>query len=188
MAPAARSPRGRPAWLVAALVLPGVLCGGAPAGETADRSAALERWRAITADALHNDGPPLSELPTAEEWYIVTIADVPVGYMHTMTKVLEDGTSHSMEIMDVQVNRGVDTSRMAFETVFEEKRIEGPELAHLPEADRLRGGVRVMAYDQRFANNEVKMTVTFPGDEVRPSSAHALQPAGRRALCTAASR
>jgi len=153
--------------VVLVLLLPGCLCGSAPASDTVDREAELQKWKQITDEALANDGPAMAEVPLTEEWYVVTIADVPVGYMHTSTTVAEDGTTRSMEVMDVQVNRGVDTSRMAFETVFEEQPIVGPELADLPEADGIRGGVRVMAYDQRFANNEVQMKVTFPSEQMK---------------------
>lgn len=159
--------RGRPMAVALALILPGCLCGSAPASDTLDRDAELLRWKAITDEAIAHDGPAMAELPLTEEWYVVTIADVPVGYMHTSTTVGEDGITRSMEVMDVQVNRGVDTSRMAFETVFEEQPIVGPELSDLPEEDGIRGGVRLMAYDQRFANNEVQMKVTFPSEQVR---------------------
>jgi hypothetical protein len=166
MAPAQQS-RGRPLAAVLALLLPGCLCGSTPAGDTVDREAELQKWKQITEEAIANDGPAMAELPLTEEWYVVTIADVPVGYMHTSTTVGEDGFARSMEVMDVQVNRGVDTSRMAFETVFEEQPMTGSDLADLPEADGIRGGVRLMAYDQRFANNEVQMKVTFTSDQVR---------------------
>jgi hypothetical protein len=149
------------------LLLPGCWCGSAPASETVDRNAELVKWKQITEEALARDGPALAEVPLTEEWYVVTIANVPVGYMHTATTMGEDGIARSMEVMDVQVNRGVDTSRMAFETVFEEQPMDGSDLADLPAADGITGGVRVMAYDQRFANNEVQMKVTFPGEQVR---------------------
>jgi len=161
--------RGRRSPLtLALLLLPGcVICGTAPASETLDRASELVKWKAISAAAVAADGPPMTELPLDEEWYVVTIADVPVGYMQTATTIMEDGTSRSMEVMDVQVSRGVDTSRMAFETVFEEHPVLGPELADLAEEHGITGGVRVMAYDQRFATNEVQMKVTFPEGEVR---------------------
>ena len=55
---------------------------------------------------------------------------------------------------------------MAFETVFQET----PLLASSPHAviagDERSGGVSIMAYDQRFANSEVKMNASFSGNAV----------------------
>lgn len=147
--------------------LPLCACGGSPAAEGADRGEHLKEWARITEEAAAADGPPLSSLPLAEEWYQVTIADVPVGYMNTLTSVDDDGSARSMEVMDVQVNRGADTSRMAFETVFQEAPLQPPSLEVLEEAQRSTGGVTLMAYDQRFANNEVKMGLTFPDGEMK---------------------
>ena len=73
--------------------------------------------------------------------------------MHTTQTTLDDG-SQTMEVMDVQVSRGSDTSRMAFETVFEESALAPVEPYKLDEQLGTRGGVSLMAYDQRFANNE----------------------------------
>ena len=43
---------------------------------------------------------------------------------------------------------------MAFETVFKETSLDQAEATSLPEAQKYHGGVSLMAYDQRFANNE----------------------------------
>jgi hypothetical protein len=52
------------------------------------------------------DEPPLPEpfMPplTASEWYTVTIADTPVGYMHTIVEA-DDAQTRTIEVMDVQV-------------------------------------------------------------------------------------
>ena len=96
--------------------------------------------------------PPLD----VSEWYTVTIADTTVGYMNTQVSVTETSVKN-MELMDVQVSRGTDTSRMAFETVFEEALLTEPAPADVPAGMELSGGVAVMSYDQRFANSEVKM-------------------------------
>ena len=73
--------------------------------------------------------------------------------MHTTQTSIEDG-SQTMEVMDVQVSRGSDTSRMAFETIFEEAALAPVEPYALDAKLGARGGVSLMAYDQRFANNE----------------------------------
>ena len=98
----------------------------------------------------------------ADEWYTVTIANVSVGYMHTTVATMTDRVQ-TMEVMDVQVSRGVDTSRMAFETIFEETLLEvaAPELVGGSELSERTGGVKIMAYDQRFANSEVKMNASI---------------------------
>jgi len=105
--------------------------------------------------------PPLDAI----EWYTVTIADVSVGYMHTTVDSTDEGAARTMEIMDVQVSRGSDTSRMAFETVFTEEALAEEDTPGLPEELQTRGGVHVMAYDQRFANNEVRMRAEFSADK-----------------------
>ena len=94
------------------------------------------------------------------EWYTVTIANVSVGYMHTTASAVEDSVS-TMEVMDVQVSRGADTSRMAFETVFKETPLLPTEPETVPKGRETSGGVHVMAYDQRFANSEVRMNASF---------------------------
>lgn len=50
-----------------------------------------------------------------------------------------------------------DTSRMAFETVFHENSLGEDDPLALPHDSALRGGVQIMAYDQRFANSEVRL-------------------------------
>ena len=91
----------------------------------------------------------------ADEWYTVTIADVSVGYMHTTTVLhAEDAKGGrgpgvtTTELMDVQVSRGTDTSRMAFETAFTETGIDPKSTTVMAGLEALRGGVSVMAYDQ----------------------------------------
>merc|ERR1712087_829934 len=58
-----------------------------------DVSEHMARWTAAAAAASDEDAasstsfvPPLS----ASEWYTVTIADVPVGYMHTTTAAQQE--------------------------------------------------------------------------------------------------
>ena len=106
----------------------------------------------------------------ADEWYTVTIANVSVGYMHT-TVATTDDHAQTMEVMDVQVSRGTDTSRMAFETVFTELplKLEGPPEVVVKGAT-LSGGVTTMAYDQRFANSVVKMNASFTDSGVKLTS------------------
>lgn len=131
-----------------------------------DLSAQLSRFQASQAEQGGGEdvfNPP----PIASEWYTVTIADVSVGYMHTTVDTPDDGSRVStMEIMDVQVSRGTDTSRMAFETVFHEVPLDPKDPLALSEKAALLGGVQVMAYDQRFANSEVSMNVSFQEDSV----------------------
>lgn len=145
--------------LVNQLVL---LLGGVAAQPSPD---VLERFAAAMSAAPKVE--PFMPPVTADEWYTVTIANVSVGYMHT-TVAATDEKVRTMEVMDVQVSRGTDTSRMAFETVFDETPLEpaAPEVvsAVAPES----GGVKVMAYDQRFANSEVRAP---------------RRPGGRHALC-----
>lgn len=50
---------------------------------------------------------------------------------------------------------------MAFETVFDEVSLDVAAPAALSAELGARGGVSVMAYDQRFANNEVRMKAHF---------------------------
>ena len=107
----------------------------------------------------------------ADEWYTVTIADVSVGYMHTTTVLHpEDAKGDrgpgvtTTELMDVQVSRGTDTSRMAFETAFTETGLDPKDTTAMPSLEALRGGVKVMAYDQRFSGNEVRMNVSITED------------------------
>jgi len=118
----------------------------------------LAKFAAATAAAPSIE--PFMPPATAVEWYMVTIANVSVGYMHTTVAATEDNVQ-TMEVMDVQVSRGSDTSRMAFETVFEETPLqpEAPEVVSAAKPES--GGVKVMAYDQRFANSEVKMNASF---------------------------
>jgi len=157
-------------WLSAALVLGSYGRHGGIATVAAEAIASddyLTRWAAAVKD---NPLPePFMPPSSADEWYTVTIADVSVGYMHTTVTTMEE-TVGTMEVMDVQVSRGTDTSRMAFETVFTETALEAaaPEVA--PAAEVLSGGVRVMAYDQRFANSEVRMNVSFANDAVTLTS------------------
>ena len=78
---------------------------------------ALAKFQAATA--ANKIAEPFDPPHEADEWYMVTIANVSVGYMHT-TVAVNDEFVRTMEVMDVQVSRGQDTSRMAFETVFDE--------------------------------------------------------------------
>jgi len=121
----------------------------------------LVQWEQATALALKADAPePFNPPGVADEWYTVTIANVSVGYMHTTTKTETDNIQ-TMEVMDVQVSRGSDTSRMAFETVFKESPLDPAAVASAPDEEKYYGGVSLMAYDQRFANNEVKMSASM---------------------------
>ena len=81
----------------------------------------------------------------ADEWYTVTIADVSVGYMHTTTVLhAEDAKGGrgpgvtTTELMDVQVSRGTDTSRMAFETTFVETGLDPKNTTAMPGPEALR--------------------------------------------------
>lgn len=100
--------------------------------------------------------PPLQ----VDEWYTVTIANVSVGYMHTAVEQLQSGGVSTLEMMDVQVSRGADTSRMAFETVFLERQLHASAPTSAGEFSDS-GGVTVMSYDQRFANSVVSMNASF---------------------------
>ena len=111
----------------------------------------------------------------ADEWYTVTIADVSVGYMHTTTVLHSEDAKGgrgpavtTTELMDVQVSRGTDTSRMAFETTFAETGLDPKNTTAMPGPESLRGGVKVMAYDQRFSGNEVKMNAN-PNPSFNPT-------------------
>ncbi len=129
---------------------------------------ALKKWEAATAAApkVEHFMPPAA----ASEWYTVTIANVTVGYMHT-TVDANDEYVRTMEVMDVQVSRGTDTSRMAFETVFDEVPLEPVKPEVVPGAVlATSGGVKVMAYDQRFANSEVKMNASISHDGITLTS------------------
>ena len=157
------------------LVLLTLLAAAAPLA-AADASGAtkdlMERWKAINA-AAPADSTPFLPPDSAIEWYTVTIANVSVGYMHTSATSTSDAESgaRTMEVMDVQVSRGTDTSRMAFETVFEEAPLNAgsaPEV--VPKGSERSGGVSVMAYDQRFANSEVRMNASFATDGVTLTS------------------
>ena len=144
-----------------------LLCAAAVTVEGSDETL---RWQELTKAAEEADaarGQPFMP-PPAVEWYTVTIANVSVGYMTTQAAVGEDSAS-TVEIMDVQVSRGTDTSRMAFQTVFDEHPLEAaaPESAGDHWAS---GGVRVMAYDQRFAASVVKMNASFTGSAVSLTS------------------
>lgn len=144
----------------------------APAGDDEiDHAAELKRFQELTAaaSAAGESGELIPE--QAEEWYTVTIAEVPVGFMHTTTTLLPgqpegrtDGM-RTMELMDVQVSRGTDTSRMAFETVFDETGLDPTNTTSMGEREALKGGVTVMAYDQRFADNTVKMNASFTAED-----------------------
>jgi len=131
-----------------------------------DQLARFERL-CVEEEAAANDLflPPNS----ASEWYTVTIASVSVGYMHT-TVANDESRVSTMELMDVQVSRGTDTSRMAFETVFHEVPLDEKDPIALSEGLALRGGVQIMAYDQRFANSEVRMNVSFVGEGISLTS------------------
>jgi len=124
----------------------------------------LELWRQATAAAQLAEGganAPFVTPAPSDEWYLVTIADVSVGYMHTTMTEAASGDHETMEVMDVQVSRGSDTSRMAFETVFTESKLTPVEPHILPASEARLGGCSLMAYDQRFANNEVRMRVAM---------------------------
>ena len=122
-------------WLGTVLVLAGLVA--------ADFDEDLAAWQKLTAEqnaepeALKKFNPP----PSASEWYTVTIADVSVGYMHTTVNSAETRVS-TMEIMDVQVSRGTDTSRMAFETVFHEDAFDKEDALALSYESSLKGGVQ----------------------------------------------
>mmetsp|Transcript_12176 Transcript_12176/g.24761 ORF Transcript_12176/g.24761 Transcript_12176/m.24761 type:complete len:614 (+) Transcript_12176:42-1883(+) len=133
----------------------------------------LADFKEATAAATKNAQPGELIPKAAEEWYTVTIADVSVGFMHTTTVLHEEDAKGgrgpgvtTTELMDVQVSRGTDTSRMAFETIFTETGLDHKNTTAMSAKEELRGGVKVMAYDQRFANNEVKMNVSFTDDDV----------------------
>ena len=133
--------------------------------------AQLARWSTVTAKENEADTStgPFMPPATADEWYTVTIAEVPVGYMNTGVATAEEGV-HTMEIMDVQVSRGADTSRMAFHTDFFETSLDAASPSTVDEVVGRRGGVTTMAYDQRFANSEVKMSAAFTEDAVKLTS------------------
>ena len=121
----------------------------------------------------------------AEEWYTVSIAQVPMGYLHTTTALDNEGGDRgplvkTSELMDVQVSRGTDTARVAFYTEFEEtgllglhgcgwfegwlRRVEAAlyKAVGMRGWELLRGGrVSTMAYDQRYAQSETKMKYSF---------------------------
>jgi len=136
-----------------------------------DYAERLASFQLATAAATKNAKAGELIPSAADEWYTVTIADVSVGYMHTTTVLHQEDAKGgrgpgvtTTELMDVQVSRGTDTSRMAFETVFAETGLDPKNTTAMPSMEELRGGVKVMAYDQRFANNEVKMNVSFTDD------------------------
>eukprot|EP00966_Prymnesium_polylepis_P116601 2694890-Prymnesium_polylepis.3 len=130
----------------------------------------LERFQKISQEAAATDDAIFVPPSEASEWYEVTIANVSVGYMHTTVWGEEDGSRISTtEIMDVQVSRGTDTSHMAFETVFHEDPY-GKDPLELSERAALNGGVQIMAYDQRFANSDVKMNASFMGEGISLTS------------------
>ena len=144
-----------------------------------DYSERLASFQRATEEAslAAKDGELIPE--PADEWYTVTIADVTVGYMHTTTVLHpEDAKGDrgagvtTTELMDVQVSRGTDTSRMAFETVFTETGFDPSNTTAMTEYEAVRGGVTVMAYDQRFANSEVRMNASF-GDGITLTSNNA---------------
>ena len=82
-----------------------------------DHGAISRDWQdaAAAAHAADSAEPFLPPL-VADEWYTVTIANVSVGYMHTTVEKLADESVRTLEMMDVQVSRGEDKSRMAFDT------------------------------------------------------------------------
>jgi len=126
-----------------------------------DIDAQLARWRqAAASEAKSFAGQVFLPPSVADEWYTVTIAEVSVGYMNTAVTVTPETVS-TMEVMDVQVSRGTDTSRMAFETVFTELPLSETEPSTALPEQATRGAVVTMAYDQRFANSEVKMSAAF---------------------------
>ena len=119
------------------------------------------RWAEITKAAPNLE--PFNPPDGADEWYTVTIANISVGYMNTVATV-NDELASTMEVMDVQVSRGTDTSRMAFETVFDELSLkkstkDAPEV--VPDGFGLTGGVTMMHYDQRFASSVVAMNASI---------------------------
>jgi len=124
-------------------------------------------WDAAVANSPSLE--PFYPPDNADEWYSVTIADVSVGYMHTTVAATEE-LSRTMEVMDVQVSRGTDTSRMAFETVFQEVPLDKAAPESVTDEAKYRGGVTVMAYDQRFANSEVRMNASFAGPGISLTS------------------
>jgi len=125
---------------------------------------ALAKFQAATA--ANKIAEPFDPPHEADEWYMVTIANVSVGYMHT-TVTVNDEFVRTMEVMDVQVSRGQDTSRMAFETVFDEIPFTTAPAPETVAAEKqTTGGVQVMAYDQRFANSEVRMNASFAPEGV----------------------
>ena len=116
-----------------------------------DYSERLASFQRATEEAslAAKDGELIPE--PADEWYTVTIADVTVGYMHTTTVLHpEDAKGDrgagvtTTELMDVQVSRGTDTSRMAFETVFTETGLDPKNTTAMPSLEALRGGVKVI--------------------------------------------
>ena len=139
----------------------------APALASTLSDEALAKWEAVNAVAPNLE--PFMPPATADEWYMVTIANVSVGYMNTKVDN-NDEHARTMEVMDVQVSRGTDTSRMAFETVFDELPLaaNGPEVVDAAHMNS--GGVIIMAYDQRFANSEVKMNASFSAEGVTLTS------------------
>jgi len=137
------------------------------ASQTLDEHIAA--WKATmvaenAADTKVQAGEAFVPPDEASEWYMVTIADVNVGYMHTTVNTTAE-LSTTMEVMDVQVSRGADTSRMAFETVFKETTLTDParvpvDPLYLSDEAALLGGVTEMSYDQRFADSVVSMNAT----------------------------
>ena len=65
---------------------------------------ALAKFQAATA--ANKIAEPFDPPHEADEWYMVTIANVSVGYMHT-TVTVNDEFVRTMEVMDVQVSRGL---------------------------------------------------------------------------------
>jgi len=146
------------------LLLLGVVAAGADEFE-----AAVTQWRAAAAAEAAKAVEPFVPPAVADEWYTVTIADVSVGYMNTAVAVTADGVQ-TMEVMDVQVSRGTDTSRMAFETVFDELPLSPDSPSSTTPDKAMQGGVSVMAYDQRFANSVVRMNVSFENQGIKLTS------------------
>ena len=59
---------------------------------------------------------------------------------------------------------------MAFETVFEESKLELPNVAAVPAGRERYGGVTLMAYDQRFAENTVAMGARIRDGDIKLTS------------------
>jgi len=132
---------------------------------TDESEAALPGWRSAAAAAEKADASTSPFMPpiSMEDWYTVTIGDVPVGYLQQVVAEPEPGRVHTKELMDVQVSRGADNSRMGFETVFVEHELEASAPFSAGEYARS-GAVTEMAYDQRFANSVIRMSASLSNE------------------------